>query len=173
MRECQMLLSDLPVPAPFSVEALVRNMEGVRGRQILLEPLEDSDGGLGTACGLRVKTSELTIILYRRRPSRNQTEHVICHELAHEWLDHGTCLTPDQIHHHVPKRIREEILSRFPSALIQGRAVFDTPDEKVAEISATLMRCMPRRSSSGMGNDLISLLESSLAHPVAPPRRRS
>lgn len=172
VKECERRLAGLPIPAPFSVEALVRNMEGALGRQIRLMPLDDADGGLGTACGLRVKTPEFTIILYRRRSSRNQTEHVILHELAHEWLDHGTSLTAAEIERYVPERIRKEVLRRFPSALIQGRVDFDTPEEKQAELSASLIKRLARRQSF-TGDDLISLLEHSLAHPVAaPPRRR-
>lgn len=171
VKECERLLADLPIPTPFSVEALVRNMEGVSARQIRLVPLDDPDGGLGTACGLRVKAPEFTIILYRRRPSRNHTEHIILHELAHEWLDHGTSLTAAEIERYVPERIRQEVLRRFPSTLVQGRVDFDSPEEKQAEISASLIKRLARRQSI-TGDDMVSLLESSLVHPVAPPRRR-
>ncbi|MFJ8625599.1 hypothetical protein ACIRD3_22495 [Kitasatospora sp. NPDC093550] len=165
------MLADLPTPSPFSVEALVRNMEGALGRQIRLVPLDDPDGGLGTACGLRVKAPTFTLILYRRRSSRNQTEHIILHELAHEWLDHGTTLTPAEIERYVPERIREEVVRRFPSTVVQGRVDFDSPEEKQAELSASLIKRLGRRQSIG-GDDMVSLLESSLAHPVAPPRRK-
>lgn len=171
VKECERLLADLPIPAPFSAEALVRNMETALDRQIRLLPLDDPDGGLGTACGLRVKTPEFTIILYRRRSSRNNTEHVILHELAHEWLDHGTSLTAAEIERYVPKRVRQEVLKRFPSALVQGRVDFGSPEEKQAEISASLIKRLARRQAF-TGDDMVSLLESSLVHPVAPPRRR-
>ncbi|MGW2840556.1 hypothetical protein ACWCWD_22535 [Streptomyces sp. NPDC001493] len=171
MKECERLLTDLPIPAPFSVEALVRNMERALDRQIRLVPLDDADGGLGSACGLRVKAPEFTLILYRRRSSRNQTEHIILHELAHEWLDHGTTLTPIEIERYVPDRIRQEVIRRFPSAVVQGRVDFDSPEEKQAELSASLIKRLARRQSIA-GDDMVSLLESSLAHPVAPPRRR-
>ncbi|MET9956412.1 hypothetical protein ABZ135_33365 [Streptomyces sp. NPDC006339] len=171
MKECERLLADLPIPAPFSVEALVQNMESVLGRQIQLVPLDDPDGGLGSACGLRVKTPEFTIILYRRRSSRNQTEHIILHELAHEWLNHGTSLTAAEIERYVPERIRQEVLRRFPSALIQGRVDFGSPEERQAELSASLIKRLARRQSIA-GDDMISLLEASLSHPVAPLRRR-
>ncbi len=170
VKECERLLADLPVPVPFSVEALVRNMEHVLGRQIRLVPLDDPDGGLGAACGLRVKAPEFTIVLYRRRSSRNQTEHIILHELAHEWLDHGTTLTVDEIERYVPEHIREEVLRRFPSALVQGRVNYDSPEEKQAELSASLIKRLARREQFA-GDDMVSLLESSLSHPVAPPRR--
>ncbi|WP_369794968.1 hypothetical protein [Kitasatospora sp. NRRL B-11411] len=171
VKECERLLADLPVPTPFSVEALVRNMEGALGRQIRLVPLDDPDGGLGSACGLRVKAPEFTLILYRRRSSRNQTEHIILHELAHEWLDHGTTLTAVEIARYVPERIRQEVIRRYPSAVVQGRVDFDSPEEKQAELSASLIKRLARRQSAG-GDDMVSLLEASLAHPVAPPQRR-
>ena len=171
VRECERKLADLPIPTPFSVETLVGNMEGVLGRQIQLVPLDDPDGGLGTACGLRVKTPEVTIILYRRRSSRNQTEHIILHEIAHEWMDHGTSLTAVEIERYVPERIRHEVLRRYPSALIQARVDFDSHEEMQAELSASLIKRLARRQSA-TGDDVISLLEYSLAHPVAAPRRR-
>lgn len=172
VRECERLLADLPVPVPFSVEALVRNMERALSRQIRLVPLDDPDGGLGTACGLRVKAPEFTIVLYRRRSSRNQTEHIILHELAHEWLNHGTTLTTAEIERYVPEHIREEVVRRFPTTLVQGRVNFDSPEEKQAELSASLIKRLARRQSSIGGDDMVSLLESSLSHPVAPPPRR-
>lgn len=170
IEECERLLADLPVPTPFSVEALVKNMEQVLGRRIQLVPFDDPDGGLGTACGLRIKTPEFTIVLYRRRSSRNQTEHIILHELAHEWLDHGSTLTSDEIERYVPEHIQEEVLRRFPSALVQGRVNYDSPEEQQAEMSASLIKRLARRMKFA-GDDMVSLLESSLSHPVAPPRR--
>lgn len=170
VKECERLLADLPVPTPFSVEALVRNMEQALKRQIRLVPFDDFDGGLGTACGLRVKTPEFTIVLYRRRSSRNQTEHIILHELAHEWLDHGTNLTAEEIERYVPPRVREEVLRRYPTALVQGRVNFNSPEEQQAEMSASLIKRLARRMQFS-GDDMVSLLESSLSHPVAPPRR--
>ncbi|WP_307813685.1 hypothetical protein [Streptomyces sp. N35] len=163
---------DLPIPTPFSVEALVRNMEHALNRQIRLVPFDEHDGGPGTACGLRVRTPEFTIVLYRRRPSRNQTVHIILHELVHEWLDHGSNLSAEEIERYVPEHIREEVLRRFPSAVVQGRVNYDSPEEKQAEMSASLIKRLARRQPV-TGNDMVSLLESSLAHPVAPPRRGS
>ncbi|MFJ4703038.1 hypothetical protein ACIP5N_33290 [Streptomyces sp. NPDC088768] len=170
VKECERLLADLPIPTPFSVEALVRNMEIALKRQIRLVPFDDPDGGLGTACGLRVKAPRFTIVLYRRRSSRNQTEHIILHELVHEWLDHGSTLTDDEMKRYVPARIREEVLQRIPGALVQGRVNYDSLEEKRTELSASLIKRLARRHPFH-GDDMVSLLESSLSHPVAPPRR--
>ncbi|MFB7776269.1 hypothetical protein [Streptomyces bauhiniae] len=89
----------------------------------------------------------------------------------HEWLDHGTNLTAGEIKRYVPERIRQEVLRRFPSTLIQARVDFDSPEEKQAELSASLIKRLARRQSIA-GDDVVSLLEYSLSHPVAPPQRR-
>ncbi|MEU6663795.1 hypothetical protein [Streptomyces sp. NPDC046821] len=170
VRECEILIADLPIPSPFSVEALIRNMEGALGRRITLIPM-DFDGGLGTACGLRVKTQDATMILYQRRPTRNQTVHVILHEAMHEWLDHGTSLTAAEIGEYVPEEVREKVLARFPWVSIQGRVNFNKREEKQVEVSASLVKRTAYRQSL-LGDDMVSLLENSLSHPVAPPGRR-
>ncbi|MFD3563460.1 hypothetical protein ACFWVU_27895 [Streptomyces sp. NPDC058686] len=158
------------MPAPFSIKGLVHNMEGALGRQIRLVPVGDQGAALDTACGLRVKGPDVTLVLYRQRASRNQTDHVILHELAHEWLDHGTTLTQAEIERYVPAHIRLGLLRRFPTALVQGRVNYDTPEEQQAELSASLIKRFARRQPV-VGDDMVSLLESSLSHPVAPPRR--
>lgn len=170
VKECERLLADLPMPVPFSVDALVRNMEQALERQIRLMPMDDAEAALGTACGLRVRTPEFTAVLYRRRQTRNQTEHIILHELVHEWLDHGTNLTHAQIGQYVPERFRQDLLLRFPEAMVQGRVNYRTPEERVAEVSASVIKLWARRRPIG-GDDMVSLLESSLSHPVAPPTR--
>lgn len=172
VKACERQLADLPVPTPLSIEALVRNIERARERHIRLVPFDDPEGRLGEACGLRLKTPEETIILYRRRPTRTQTEHIILHELAHEWLNHGTTLTAREIELYVPERIREEVLRRHPSAFIQGRVNYDSPEEKEAELSASLIKRQARRQQYS-GDDMVSLLEASLSHPVAPSIRNS
>lgn len=172
-KECERLLADLPLPEPFDIESLVRNMQDALGRQIVLIPLADHEAGPSTACGLRVKTPELTFVLYRQRASRHNTDHVILHELSHEWFDHGTTLTREQIERFVPARIRQTVLERFPGALVQGRANYDTPEEQQAELSAYLIKRSVRRRQpvDAGGDDMVTLLEHSLSHPVAPPRR--
>ncbi|WP_327669478.1 MULTISPECIES: hypothetical protein [unclassified Streptomyces] len=172
MKECERRLADLPVPTPLSIEALVKNIQLTRGRQITLTPFDDSEGRLGEACGLRLKTPGETIILYRWRPTRTQRDHIILHELAHEWLDHGTSLTAEEIELYVPERIREDVLRQHPSAFVQGRVNYDSPEEKEAELSASLIKSQARRQQYS-GDDMVSLLEASLSHPVAPPSRNS
>lgn len=49
---------------------------------------------------------------------------------------------------------------------------YDSPEEQQAELSASLIKRLARRQPLA-GDDMVSLLESSLSHPVAPPRRGS
>ncbi|MEV5276796.1 toxin [Streptomyces sp. NPDC051994] len=101
-RECEAGLADLPIPAPFSIPGLVANMEEARGRTIVLHELPDRLARVNAACGLRLKSGGTSFVLYRRRPTAYQTQHVILHELCHEWFDHGTTLSADQLRQLLP-----------------------------------------------------------------------
>ncbi|MCX4846898.1 toxin [Streptomyces sp. NBC_00893] len=101
-KECEAGLADLPIPAPFSIDALVANMEAARGRTIVLHEMPDRLARANAACGLRLKTGGTSFVLYRRRPTAYQTQHVILHELCHEWFDHGTSLDPEQLRRLLP-----------------------------------------------------------------------
>lgn len=164
-------LRDLPLPRNnFSIAALVANIELARGRSIRLVQVDDSASDLRMACGLRVRGRASTYILYRRRPTPNQTEHTLLHELAHEWLDHRTNLPVEALASRVPEEDWRRIVADVgPDAVVQARARFGSVEEQEAELSASLIKSMVRRRSA-WGEDPVSLLESSLSHPVAAPR---
>jgi hypothetical protein len=146
-------------------------MEKSSGRTIRLIPIDDRAADLRTACGLRVKGRNTSYVLYRRRPTPNQTEHTILHELAHEWLDHGTSMPPEQVARSVPVSARRQLADALAGdTVVQARARYDTAEEREAELSASLIKRLARHRRPG-GEDLISLLESSLSHPVAAPRQ--
>lgn len=170
-RECERRLADMPIPEPFTIEGLVANMEAVSGRVIKMLPLDSRNTDLRTACGLRVRTAELSLILYRPRPTQHQTDHVRLHELVHEWFDHGTSLDADELKLLVPEYLRQGLVDRMNNgAVVQGRARYDTREEQEAELSASLIKRLVRRQFPA-GGDMVSLLESTLSHPVAAPRR--
>ncbi|MGW2260460.1 toxin [Streptomyces sp. NPDC001780] len=118
-KECEAGLADLPIPAPFSIPALVANMEAARGRTISLHELPDRLARVNAACGLRLKAGDTSFVLYRRRPTAYQTQHVILHELCHEWFDHGTTLDADQL---------RRLLPVFDTSLITRVLSTDGPD---------------------------------------------
>ncbi|MET8630419.1 hypothetical protein ABZW30_43085 [Kitasatospora sp. NPDC004669] len=170
-KQCERKLADLPLPEPFTVEALVAAMEAASGRTIQLVPLDDRGGDLRTACGLRVRTDSLSLIFYRPRPTQHQTDHVKLHELVHEWFDHGTSLGADELGVLLPEHLRQGLLERMSNgAVVQARARYDSHEEQEAELSASLIKRIVQRQMPA-GGDMVSLLESTLSHPVAAPRR--
>ncbi|MEV6400046.1 toxin [Streptomyces sp. NPDC051907] len=194
-RQCEAGLADLPIPAPFTVAGLVANMEAASGRTIVLHELPDRLARVNAACGLRLKSNDTSFVLYRRRPTAYQTQHVILHELCHEWFDHGTTLDADQLRlllpvfdaslitrvlaadepadpqppaaepGDVPAPIADAIRS---GATIQARAQYDTHDERMAEFGASLI---PRMARDVTSDDMVGRLANSLSRPVAHRRR--
>ncbi|MFF2142174.1 hypothetical protein [Kitasatospora sp. NPDC058190] len=171
-RECERKLADLPLPDPFTIEGLVAAMEAASGRTIKLVPLDDRGGDLRTACGLRMRADGLSLIFYRPRPTQHQTNHVKLHELVHEWFDHGTSLGSDELRLLLPEHLRQGLVERMGrGAVVQARARYDTREEQEAELSASLIKRIVQRQFHPAGGDMVSLLEQTLSHPVAPPRR--
>ncbi|MET8324844.1 toxin [Streptomyces sp. NPDC005181] len=178
-KECESGLADLPIPAPFSVAALVANMEAARGRTIVLHEMPDRLARVNAACGLRLASGRTSFVLYRRRPTAYQTQHVILHELCHEWFDHGTSLDAEQLQRLLPvfdtSLISRVLDSGVADALgagdgtVQARAQYDTHDERVAEFGASLI---PRMARDVTSDDMVGRLANSLSRPVAHRRRR-
>ncbi|MFI6861377.1 toxin [Streptomyces sp. NPDC050421] len=173
-KECEDGLTGLPLPSPFTVEGLVANMEAARGRTIALHEMPDRLARVNTACGLRLKTGTTSFVLYRRRPTAYQTQHVILHELCHEWFDHGTSLDAEQLRRLLPV-FDTSLIARVvgPDALerpdaVQARAQYDTHDERVAELGASLI---PRMARDVTSDDMVGRLANSLSRPVAHRRR--
>lgn len=172
-RRLRKRLAGLPMPDPFTIDDLVANMAAESGRRIELVEITDRDTDLRTACGLRARTETTTFILHRRRPTPHQTLHTQLHELAHEWFSHGTDLSAAELRALVPSHLREGLIQRLGSGtVIQARARYDTVDERDAELAASLIATQAARLSVAGGQDLVSLLETSLSHPIAPLRRR-
>ncbi|MFD3352470.1 toxin [Streptomyces fradiae] len=168
-RECEARLADLPIPAPFGIPELVAGMEAVRGRRIVLRELPERLARVDSACGLRLKAGDTSFVLYRRRPTTYQTQHVILHELCHEWFDHGTSLDAERLRRLLPM-FDTSLISRMMQAgtTVQARAQYDTHDERMAELGASLI---PRLAREVAGDDMVGRLADSLSRPVAHRRR--
>ncbi|MEV7415951.1 toxin [Streptomyces sp. NPDC089919] len=167
-KECEAGLAELPIPAPFTIEALVANMEAARGRTIVLQELPERLARVNAACGLRLKSGGTSYVLYRRRPTAYQTQHVILHELCHEWFDHGTTLDADQLRRLLPVFDTSLITRVLSSDTVQARAQYDTHDERIAEFGASLI---PRMARDVTSDDMVGRLANSLSRPVAHRRR--
>lgn len=171
-KECEAGLADLPIPAPFSVAGLVTNMEAARGRTIVLHEMPDRLARVNAACGLRLASGRTSFVLYRRRPTAYQTQHVILHELCHEWFDHGTSLDAEQLQRLLPvfdtsliSRVLDSGVAdalRAGDGTVQARAQYDTHDERVAEFGASLI---PRMARDVTSDDMMGRLTNSLSAP--------
>lgn len=166
-KHCREQLQDFPLPDPFTLDGLIANIEMARDCSLQLVPV-DSSSDLRSACGLRVSVGQTHFILYRPRPTPNQTLNTIFHELTHLWLDHGNDETVSNA-----LRLPDAFLSLLDgtldtAAVTNARSYFDTDEEQVAELGASFIRSQIREQA---GKDLLSLLESSWTHPIAPPGR--
>lgn len=167
LRCCAREVADLPVPDPFSLPALVAAMETSSGRGIRFVALDGPEADLRTACGLRFRGPESTWVLYRPRSTPHQTEHAVLHVLAHEWLDHGTTVPLAEAMQSLPTALQHDVAEAFQGAPVQAHARYGSADEREAEASAYLIKQRIGRSR-GSGYDLVSRLESTLSHPLAP-----
>ncbi|MEU1630677.1 ImmA/IrrE family metallo-endopeptidase [Streptomyces sp. NPDC020096] len=165
---CEQRLADFPLPDPFSLEGLIGNIEAARNCTITLVPVRGMGTDLRTACGLRVRVGVTNFILYRPRPTPNQVQNTIFHELAHLWFDHGRDLEEER--RLLPPMFQDFIAEQFgPEMAVQARAHYESIEEREAELSASLIKQLIRRRSAP-GRDLVSAMEASLTHPLAPPR---
>ncbi|MGW3835717.1 hypothetical protein [Streptomyces microflavus] len=106
-------------------------------------------------------------MLYRPRSTPYQTEHVVLHVLAHEWLDHGTAVPLDEAIQFLPTALQHDVAEAFQGASVHAHARYASADEREAEASAYLIKQRIHRSREP-GHDLVSRLESTLSHPLAP-----
>ncbi|MFF4183626.1 toxin [Streptomyces sp. NPDC001691] len=199
-RECEAGLADLPIPAPFSIQGLVANMEEARGRTIVLHELPDRLARVNAACGLRLKSGGTSFVLYRRRPTVYQTQHVILHELCHEWFDHGTTLSADQLRHLLPvfnASLINRVLASDPPG-DRGRTEPADPDADPDGLPPAVTEAfrsggpiqaraqydthderiaefgaslIPRMARDVTSDDMVGRLANSLSRPVAHRRR--
>lgn len=165
-------LDDFPMPQPFSIPAVVREMEERLGRRILLRPMPPALTAPGSACGLRVKMANgASLVLFPLRSTPYHQEHVILHELVHEWFDHGGTISPEEFQRMTP-HVGTTLISRFTRGVpIAARTTYETDQERQTELSAGIIRDLAAARNRNT-DDLVGRLESSLAHPFARRRRR-
>ncbi|MFD9483357.1 hypothetical protein ACFWBX_05015 [Streptomyces sp. NPDC059991] len=166
-RYCKKQLLNFPLPDPFTLDGLVSNIELARNCSIQLVTLGSAGTDLRSPCGLRIHTGPTNFILYRQKPTPNQTFHSICHELSHLWLDHGKDSAGES---QLPESFQAFLFERLGAGeAMRARVHYDSRDEREAELMASLIRQLIRQQA-GRGTDLVSAMEASLTHPLAPLR---
>ncbi|MFF3979797.1 hypothetical protein [Streptomyces sp. NPDC001828] len=79
----------MPVPRPFSLDALIAGIEAERGRRIKLVAIPDHLLANTDVCGLwlRLNDTPVDLILYVEGTTAFHRQRIILHELAHLWCD--------------------------------------------------------------------------------------
>ncbi|MFD7923924.1 toxin [Streptomyces sp. NPDC059740] len=172
-KQLERSLADFPIPDPFGIPALVREMEARLGRRILLRPMPPALTAPGSACGLRVKlSSSASLVLFPLRSTPYHQGQVILHELVHEWFDHGGTVGPEELRHMMP-HLGTGLIARFTRGVpMAARTTYGSEQELHTELSASIIRdWAARQEESGSGDALLRGLDDTLSHPFARRRR--
>jgi hypothetical protein len=138
---CEQAVAGLPMPTPFTVEHLLRELERIRGRRIRLMPLPRATWLL--PCGLLVRTADTDVICHTVTITGLHREHVVLHEIGHLLMDDGD----DPAEEKLPidaaaiEQLRATVLPDLSPGLIRRlltRISYDDSAERRAELFATL-----------------------------------
>ncbi|NUP53970.1 MAG: hypothetical protein HOW97_42630 [Catenulispora sp.] len=134
LRRCRDTVDRLELPEPFSAEAFVARLAADRGRPIELVPVSSRPR---VPCGLLVTLEHTDVIVYFADTAALHREHIILHEAAHLLCGHDQG-APMQT---------GSAAGLFPTlspGLVQrvlGRTAYNAPQEREAELVASLIRC--------------------------------
>ncbi|MFF3556222.1 hypothetical protein ACFYXL_22785 [Streptomyces tsukubensis] len=138
--ETERIVASMPVPDPFTLPELVKNIEHVRRRRIHLLALPDHL--LGTSvCGLWIKHREspVDLILYAKSPSPWHERQIILHELVHLWADDADGVTGEQMGK-LMGGLSEAMLQRLVgTGKVAARRRYDSHREQRTEEAAALI----------------------------------
>ncbi|MER6047227.1 hypothetical protein ABT168_07105 [Streptomyces sp. NPDC001793] len=125
---------ELTLPAPFTLDAFLGDLEHRRGRRLLLHPWHDGlpDGGL---CGAWLSTGNTDHIYFAANTSQTHQRHIVLHEIAHMLWGHQLLPDAGSLAHLFPDLDPETVLR----ALLLQRAGYAEEQERQAEMMASLL----------------------------------
>jgi hypothetical protein len=161
---CRHTVEKLELPDPFDVEAFIASLARERGRPIDLMPVTAQPN---LPCGLVITTDHADWIVYRADTTAVHRQHILLHEAAHLVCGHaeadlmggagaeagtsagtgteagigaGAAAASSLMPHLSPDLIRS----------VLGRTVYSEPDEREAELVASLiLQRVQRRGRRG------------------------
>ncbi|MCE7002023.1 hypothetical protein LWC34_04140 [Kibdelosporangium philippinense] len=133
--QCLRLLRGIPIPTPFSAEAMCEVIAEHRGRRLYLHPMPELDDVEGAPCGMWLATDVADHIFVERQTSPFHQEHIILHEIGHMLCGHAM------------PALSETAVSAEPGdpvdpAIVHGaltRTSYTNYQEREAEMVATLV----------------------------------
>ncbi|MFE7295125.1 hypothetical protein [Streptomyces sp. NPDC057579] len=125
---------ELTLPAPFTLDAFLYDLQQRRGRRLLLHPWHDTlpDGG---PCGAWLSTGNTDHIYFAANTSRTHQRHIVLHEIAHMLWGHELVPDTGSLAHLFPDLDPETVLR----ALLLQRAGYAEKQEQQAEMTASLL----------------------------------
>ncbi|MCC9309288.1 toxin [Kitasatospora sp. RB6PN24] len=163
-RTCETRLEGLPLPVPFTVPAMVKVVEELRGRRIILVPLPAEVIDPESACGLWLSLRTADVVFHEAGTTPGHQEQIVLHELSHMLFDHHGTKSLKEIQRLCPHLDLALILKFTAGVSAMGRTSYDDCQERDAEMLATLIRQRATRQLAP--DDAISRLDSSLSHPI-------
>jgi hypothetical protein len=132
---CQSTVERLDLPDPFDTEAFIGVLARERGRPIGLLPVASRPDA---PCGLVVTTRNADWIVYCSDTNGLHRQHILLHEAAHILCGH-TERGGDGETMAAAARV---LMPHLPAELVRsvlGRTVYGEPDEREAELVASLI----------------------------------
>lgn len=137
-QRCRRTVDALSLPDPFDVAEFVRALAARRGRPIEMVPVTARPN---LPCGLLLTTAGADYILYSADTTPLHQQHILLHEAAHLVCGHDTAAP-------VGGSGTDALLPHLPDALVHrvlGRTVYTEPQEREAELLASLIRSRAAR----------------------------
>ncbi|MER0476894.1 hypothetical protein ABR737_00745 [Streptomyces sp. Edi2] len=158
----------MPLPEPFTLPGLIKNIEKAREREIRLVQLEDHIPGDTGPCGLWVRhsTRPVDLVLYVSGTSKFHRNKIIFHELSHIWLEDSSGMERDRfevLFPGMPRQMRERI---FSMGTVMTRSSYETYEEMRAEMLADHLHIASRRQGAIRDDATLNRLQESLSGPL-------
>jgi len=141
-------VEQLELPEPFDAEAFIGALARERGRSIDLLPVA---GLPDLPCGLVVTIRDSDWIVYRADTTRLHREHILLHEGAHILCGHSE--RGDDTSMIAAARTLMPHLSAELVRGVLGRTAYTDPDEREAEVVASLILHRVRRRDRHAAGD--------------------
>lgn len=141
-RTCQAVVDRLELPDPFGAESFIAALARRRGRPIELIGVPSRPD---RPCGLLVTTARSDLIIYSSDTSTVHRQHILLHEAAHLVREH------DQAAHAATGGVGALLPHLSPSLIrnVLGRTVYTEPQEREAELIATMIHHRASRGRTG------------------------
>lgn len=134
-------MDGLELPRPFDAAAFIARLARARGRPIELIAVPARPDA---PCGLLITTARADYVMYAADTTPLHQQHILLHEAAHLVCGHHDRAVAGG-------DAAAVLLPNLPASLVKavlGRTVYTEPQEREAELVASLLRCRAERDAA-------------------------